>query len=90
MWSHMDVGVRELKRNLSEYLARAARGEHIRVTDRGRPKALLGPLLGGDAIARGVDEGWISEGDDAPPQPVERIEGRRRSGDTVQEDREGR
>src|SRR3989304_2803806 len=42
----MDVGVRELKQRLSEYLDRAERGEIIRVTDRGRPKATLGPLPG--------------------------------------------
>ena len=41
-----DVGVRELKQRLSEYLDRAQRGEVLRVTDRGRPKAVLGPLLG--------------------------------------------
>jgi len=35
----MDVGVHELKQHLSEYLERAARGEAIRVTDRGVPKA---------------------------------------------------
>lgn len=56
----MDVGVRELKQRLSEYLERAARGEQITVTDRGRPKATLGPLPGGDHIARGLDEGWIT------------------------------
>ncbi|HSH11026.1 MAG TPA: type II toxin-antitoxin system prevent-host-death family antitoxin, partial [Ilumatobacter sp.] len=53
----MDVGVRELKQHLSEYLARAERGEVIRVTDRGRPKALLMPVPGGDPLQRGVDEG---------------------------------
>jgi prevent-host-death family protein len=38
----MDVGVRTLKQHVSEYLERAARGETIRVTDRGQPKAILG------------------------------------------------
>ncbi len=55
----MDVGVRELKAKLSEYLDRAEAGEVIRVTDRGKPKALLGPLPGGDKIAQGIREGWI-------------------------------
>ena len=59
----MDVGVRELKERLSEFLERAARGEHLTVTDRGRPKAVLGPLPGGDNLARGIAEGWIT-----PPQ----------------------
>ncbi len=65
----MDVGVRELKQRLSEYLDRAARGERIIVTDRGRPRATLGPLAGGDHIARGVEEGWITPPAEAGPPP---------------------
>lgn len=65
----MDVGVRELKQRLSEYLDRAARGERIIVTDRGRPRATLGPLAGGDHMARGVDEGWITPPAEAGPPP---------------------
>lgn len=38
------VGVRELRQNLSVYLRRVARGEALRVTDRGRAVAVLGPL----------------------------------------------
>jgi prevent-host-death family protein len=38
------VGVRELRQNLSVYLARLATGTVFRVTDRGRPVALLVPL----------------------------------------------
>ncbi len=56
----MDVGVRELKQRLSELLERAAAGEHITVTDRGRRKAVLGPLPGGDNFERGLAEGWIT------------------------------
>jgi prevent-host-death family protein len=56
----MDVGVRELKAKLSEYLDRAEAGELIRVTERGKPKALLGPLPGADNIERGIREGWIT------------------------------
>ena len=40
----MNVGVRELKAKLSEYLGRAASGEEVVVTDRGRMVA--------DAISR--------------------------------------
>jgi prevent-host-death family protein len=58
---HMaDVGVRELKQHLSEYLDRAERGELVRVTDRGRPKALLGPLPGRARVEQGVAQGWIT------------------------------
>ena len=38
------VGVRELRQNLSVYLARIARGETLEVTDRGRAVAILAPL----------------------------------------------
>lgn len=38
------VGVRELRQHLSRYLRRVAEGEVLRVTERGRPVALLGPL----------------------------------------------
>lgn len=51
-----DVGVRELKQRLSEYLDRAERGEVVRVTDRGRPKAVLGPLPGRARIGEGIEE----------------------------------
>ncbi len=57
-----DVGVRELKQRLSEYLDRAERGEMLRVTDRGRPKALLGPLPGRARVLEGVEAGWIEAG----------------------------
>ena len=67
----MDVGVRELKAKLSEYLDRAARGEVIRVTDRGTPKAVLAPLPGPDRIDQGIAEGWIT--------PAKRPGGLRRS-----------
>jgi antitoxin (DNA-binding transcriptional repressor) of toxin-antitoxin stability system len=43
--THVDqVGVRELRQNLSVYLARIARGETLEVTDRGRAVAILAPL----------------------------------------------
>jgi len=38
------VGVRELRQNLSVYLARLATGTVFRVTDRGRAVAMLIPL----------------------------------------------
>ena len=38
------VGVRELRQNLSVYLARIAQGETLEVTDRGQPVAILAPL----------------------------------------------
>ena len=55
----MNVGVRELKQHLSEYLRRVGEGETIQVTDRGRPIAVLGPVQADDALAQGISEGWI-------------------------------
>ncbi|MFI5047228.1 MAG: type II toxin-antitoxin system Phd/YefM family antitoxin [Acidimicrobiia bacterium] len=38
------VGIRELRQDASTWVRRAAAGETIEVTDRGRPVAQLGPL----------------------------------------------
>ena len=47
------VGVRELRRDLSEYLRRVEEGESFAVTSRGREVALLAPAPGrADAIGR--------------------------------------
>lgn len=84
----MDVGVRELKQHLSEYLRRVERGETIRVTDRGVPKALLSPLPATDPLQVGVEEGWVRPagrrralGDGA------RHPGSRRTAEVLREDR---
>jgi len=42
--SEVEVGVRELRQNLSVYLARLSEGTIYRVTDRGHAVALLIPL----------------------------------------------
>lgn len=84
----MDVGVRELKAKLSEFLDRAAEGELIRVTDRGKPKALLGPLPGSDNIERGIREGWIRPGSGEPPTfPRKRFKAKRSIAEILEEDR---
>ena len=55
----MEVGIRELKAKLSEYIARAADGVTVVVTDRGRPVAKLVPVNTTNNVGRGIDEGWI-------------------------------
>jgi prevent-host-death family protein len=82
-----DVGVRELKQRLSEYLDRAERGELVRVTDRGRPKALLGPLPGRARVEQGMAEGWITAGSSSGLRPVRRVKSRGRVLDVLAEDR---
>lgn len=56
----MQVGIRELKARLSEYVAKAAAGEHIVVTDRGKPVAQLAGLDDRSTLERGIEEGWIT------------------------------
>jgi prevent-host-death family protein len=82
-----DVGVRELKQRLSEYLDRAERGELVRVTERGRPKALLGPLPGRARVEEGVADGWIRPGSGARLRAVSRMKSSGRVLDALAEDR---
>lgn len=85
----MDVGVRELKQHLSEYLERAAQGETIRVTDRGQAKAILGPVPGSGRLALGIQEGWIRSAEDTdPPVRVPRAKALRAIAEVVGEDRD--
>lgn len=44
------VGVRELRQNLSVYLARVIKGEVLQVTDRGHAVAVLAPIVAGESI----------------------------------------
>ena len=84
----MDVGVRELKQRLSEYLRAVERGETIRVTDRGVPKALLSPIDGPDRLQAGIDEGWIRPPlHHRPLGDAARAAATRRSLDVLRDDR---
>jgi prevent-host-death family protein len=68
----MEVAVRDLKAKLSSYLKRAAAGEQITVTDRGRPIAVIGPVGGVVDLRIGIDEGWITPASASGLPPVER------------------
>lgn len=84
----MEIGVRALKAHLSEYLDRAEKGETIRVTERGRPKALLVPVPGAVDLSRGISEGWIRPGRGGSPDPTPLgLKARRSSEDLLAEDR---
>jgi len=65
----MEVGVRELKAKLSDYLERVASGQVLTVTLRGRPVAQLVPVAGA-ALERGLAEGWLVRDREAPPEAV--------------------
>ncbi|HUP70131.1 MAG TPA: type II toxin-antitoxin system prevent-host-death family antitoxin [Acidimicrobiales bacterium] len=85
----MDVGIRELKEHLSEWVERAAQGEVIQVTDRGRPKAILAPLPGRYHLDQGLAEGWIRPAADVAPAPARRHRAARPTAQVLDEDRGG-
>lgn len=69
---YMDVAVRELKAQLSAYLRRAAAGEVITVTDRGRPVATLGPVLQRVDLTAAIEAGWVLPATRQGLRPVRR------------------
>jgi prevent-host-death family protein len=56
----MDVAVSALRAQLSDWLARARRGEEIVITDRGVPVARLTGIAASDVIEQLSAEGLIS------------------------------
>jgi prevent-host-death family protein len=82
------VGIRELKAKLSHYLDRAAAGETIVVTDRGKAKASIGPLSVEARIQQGIEEGWITPGRGRPFREPLRLKGRMTIAEAMAEDRE--
>lgn len=84
----MDVGVRALKERLSEYLERASRGELIRVTDRGEPKAMLGPIPERANLELGIAQKWVRAGNGEPPTPARRFKARVSIQQVLREDRD--
>lgn len=83
------VGIRELKAKLSHYLDRAAAGETIVVTDRGKAKVELHPLSVDERLQQLVREGRVTP----PRRPglpsVERLglKGKRTIAEILDEDR---
>ena len=63
MSAKQEVGVRELRQNLSVYLRRVLRGETLEVTDRGRAVAILAPLPKSASILDRLEaEGRLTRG----------------------------
>lgn len=83
----MDVAVRELKSKLSAYLQRAAAGEHITVTDRGRPVAVLGPPVGVVNLEAAAEAGWVTRATSTALKPVRRHRPVRSVQEVLDEDR---
>lgn len=83
----MDVGIRELKARLSDYLDRAAAGEEVIVTDRGQPVARLVPFTSDSAVERGIEEGWIEAPRRGRLEPIARVRASVAVLDVLDEDR---
>jgi prevent-host-death family protein len=83
----MDVAIRDLKAKLSAYLQRAAAGEHITVTDRGRPVAMLGPLAGVVDLEAATAAGWLTPASSTGLPPVRRHTALRSVQSALDEDR---
>ena len=83
----MDVGVRELKAGLSDYLRRARAGDEIVVTDHGRPIVRLVPYVADTEIERGIEEGWIEAPRRTRLAEVRRVGAARSTLDVLDEDR---
>jgi len=71
----VEVGVRELRENLSQWLDRAAAGEDVIVTERGKPKVRLSAATGEHILDRLAREGRLRRakrprGPLPPPIPV--------------------
>jgi len=58
----MEVGVRELGTNLSQWIARAKRGQEVVITERGKPVARLTHVKESPALERLIAKGIV-----APP-----------------------
>ena len=101
----VEVGVRELQQRLSQLLTRVEAGEIVRVTSRGRAKALLVPAAAESSVAerlaelrqqarieQGIREGWIRPAltDEPMPMPRRRFKPRRPSEEILREDRDYR
>ena len=66
--ARIEVGIRELKNNLSRYLDRVRSGDQVIVTDRGRPIARLTSIdAASTKLAELVDSGLVQ-----PPTEPER------------------
>ncbi|MGH9051939.1 MAG: type II toxin-antitoxin system Phd/YefM family antitoxin [Acidimicrobiia bacterium] len=84
----MEVGIRELRDQLSSYLNKVRRGEELVVTDRGRAVARVIPLVQERSIDRLVAEGLVTPAKQPRrSRPLRRIETEGPVSDLVAEQR---
>jgi prevent-host-death family protein len=72
------IGVRQLQQNAAAAVRRVRRGERLEVTDRGRPVAVLAPIVPGSVLDALVAAGRVTraEGDLLEAGPPIRLRGR--------------
>ena len=87
-----EVGVKQLKSGLSDYLRLVARGEHVRVTLRGRPVADLVPATDGgpDALTRARAAGRVTPARAPKRRPPKLVDGPSASAEILAERAEDR
>ncbi len=56
----MEVGVRELRDNLSKWIGKARRGQEVVITDRGKPVARLTRYGKSPALQRLIEQGRVT------------------------------
>ncbi len=56
----MEVGVRELRDNLSKWIGRAKRGQDVVITERGKPVARLTRVEDSPALERLIAKGIVT------------------------------
>ena len=83
----MNVGIRELRANLSRYVKRVEAGEEVTVTDHGRVVARLVPAKGESVIDRLIREGKITPARRPKGPPPKPIKAKGTISDLVLEDR---
>lgn len=83
----MEVGIRELRNNLSRYLDRVRAGEELVITDRGAAMARVVPMPGGRILDRLVAEGVITPADEPRRLHLRRVAARGTVSDLVVDQR---
>lgn len=82
-----EVGVRELRDNLSRYLASVQEGDEVIVTDHGRAIARLTGLVGERPLDRLIAEGVVSPASMRRSRPRRRVNARGSVSDLVGQQR---
>ncbi|HMG44385.1 MAG TPA: type II toxin-antitoxin system prevent-host-death family antitoxin [Acidimicrobiales bacterium] len=84
----MDVGIRDLRDNLSRYIERVRGGDELVITDRGSAVARIVPVEGGRRLDRLVAEGLVTPAARRQrTRPARRVKARGTVSDLVAEQR---